>query len=105
MGGVHSLGCNTLTQQLILWCKSRKIWISSCHIAGKDNVEADFLSRKINDNIEWTLDQNCFEFICSKLGKPTIDMFASRINKKLPRYISFMPDAEAVAIYAFHHKC
>ena len=31
-------------------------------------------------------------------------MFASRINKKLPRYISFMPDAEAIAINAFHHK-
>ena len=104
MGGVHSLGCNNLTQQLLLWCKSRKIWISSCHIAGKDNVEADFLSRKINDNIEWTLDHNCFEFICAKLGKPTIDMFASRINTRLPRYISFMPDAEAIAINAFHHK-
>ena len=98
------MGCNTLTQQLILWCKSRKIWITSCHIAGKDNVEADILSRKINDNIEWTLDQDSFDDICIKFGNPSIDLFASRINKKLPRYISFLPDAEAVAINAFHHK-
>ena len=104
MGGVRTLPCNYLTQQLILWCKHRNIWISACHIAGKDNVDADDLSRNINDKIEWALDQASFDHICHLMGTPEIDLFASRINKKLPRYISFLPDAEAEAINAFHHK-
>ena len=52
MGGVHTLSCNALAQKLILWYKSRHIWVSACHIAGKDNIKADDLSRKMNDNIE-----------------------------------------------------
>ena len=104
MGGTHSLECNKQAKELILWCKNKNIWLTACHIAGKDNTEADFLSRKINDNIEWSLKQEAFEFICSKFGKPTIDLFASRINHKLEKYISLLPDINATAINAFHHK-
>ena len=103
MGGVHTLACNDLAIKLILWCKSKHIWVSACHIAGKDNTEADKLSRKINDNTEWALDHNMFLNICHQLGTPTIDLFASRINKQLPRYMSFLPDSQATAINAFHH--
>ena len=55
MGGTHTRECNILAKQLILWCKERKIWVSATHIPGKDNKEADELSRKINENIEWKL--------------------------------------------------
>ena len=103
MGGVHTLACNELTQQLILWCKNRHIWISACHIAGKDNTETDDLGRKFNENIEWALDQDSFNDIYQKLSTPEIDLFASWINKKLARYMSFLPDAEAEAINTFHH--
>ena len=32
---------------------------------------------------------------------PVIDLFASRINKQLPRYVSYRPDRDAEAIDAF----
>ena len=33
--------------------------------------------------------------------KPEIDLFASRINCRLPQYVSFRPDPKAVAVNAF----
>ena len=67
-----------ITKEIIKWCKTRNIWITACHIAGKDNTEADTLSRKLNTNIEWMLDSNEFKVLCHLYGTPDIDLFASR---------------------------
>lgn len=104
MGGTHSAQCNDITRELLFWCKQRDIWLSSCHIAGKDNVRADYCSRKCSSHTEWMLDTNIFKSLCIKFGKPSIDMFASRSNAQLPQYISYLPDPQAVAVDAFHHK-
>ena len=43
-----------------------------------------------------------FPDICEKVGTiPTVDMFASRLNKKLDKYIAWQPDPDAWAIDAF----
>ena len=104
MGGTHSLVCNHLAKQLILFCKLKHIWVSACHVAGSDNILADKLSRDFNHNIEWSLHPDTFQELCSAFGTPDIDLFASRINHKLPTYVSLNPDAKAIAIDAFAHK-
>jgi len=104
MGGTHSQMCNTCTKDLLLWCKERSIWLTSCHIAGVDNVEADYYSRKKNDQTEWMLDKNVFQELCMVFGYPEIDLFASRTNWQLEKYMSFVPDANAFAIDSFAHK-
>lgn len=43
-----------------------------------------------------------FHEICSMFGKPNVDLFASRLNNKLPKYVSFLPDPTACAIDAFN---
>ena len=103
MGGTHSVLCNELTKELILWCKTRDIWLSAAHIAGKDNVEADALSRKIKSNTEWMLNASQFDSLCELYGKPHIDLFANRSNHRLPLYMSRLPDPNAIAIDAFLH--
>ena len=104
MGGVKVKLCNNIAKELIVWCKARGIWVSASYIPGRNNTEADSLSRKINDNLEWKLDKSSFEYICNKFGTPDIDLFASRANHQLPRYMSFYPDAGAEAINAFSQK-
>ena len=59
------------------------------------------MSRKFNDNIEWTLDKNVFDNIVRLYGLPEIDLFASRLNAQLPIYVSWMPDPTAWAVDAF----
>ena len=103
MGGTHSPKCDAISRQLILWCKARGIWLSACDIAGKDNRSADSYSRKQSIHTEWTLNTEMFDKVCNVFGKPAIDLFASRTNHQLPRYMSLYPDPAAEAINAFYH--
>ena len=42
-----------------------------------------------------------FQEIVCRFGQPDIDLFASRLNHKLEKYISFRPDPNAMAVDAF----
>ena len=101
MGGVKSQACNEMALQIWDWCSSRGIWITASHIAGSKNTEADAMSRKFNDNIEWMLDKTLFTQIVHKYGLPEVDLFASRLNNQLPTYVSWMPDPGAWVVDAF----
>lgn len=99
MGG-KTRNCNDLAKSIWLWCIDRDIWISATYIPGRGNV-ADFSSRHFNDNVEWKLEETVFTQIISIFGKPSIDMFASRLNKQVDRYVSWKPDPDAEEIDAF----
>lgn len=58
-------------------------------------------TRKFNDHTEWMLDQKIFNDIIARYGTPDIDLFASRLNHQLPRYVAWEPDSGAEAIDAF----
>ena len=48
------------------------------------------------------LDNKTFKRVIRELGfQPVIDLFATRINNQLPRFVSFRPDPDAEAIDAF----
>ena len=50
MGGTHSLDCQLVAREIWLWTKERGIWLSANHIAGSDNIVADFKSRNFKEN-------------------------------------------------------
>ena len=102
MGGCKSIECDLLAHDLWVWCMEKDIWLSAYHIQGKENI-SDVGSRHFNDNIEWQLDKQNFDKICCIWGIPDLDLFASRVNKQLPKYVSWKPDSEAVFIDAFSH--
>lgn len=100
MGGCKSMLLNELANKLWCWCIEKSIWLSASYIPGKDNV-SDHGSRNFNDNVEWKLNEEIFHKICSLWGVPSVDMFASRLNKQLEKYVSWGPDAEALVVDAF----
>ena len=61
---------------------------------------ADALSRDYNRNVEWSLDPDVFVSLCHVFGHPDIDLFASRLNNKLPLYYSWKPDPGASGVNA-----
>ena len=66
-------------------------------IAGSE-MPADAWSRALalHDLADWELLPASFKKICHKLDFfPTLDLFASRLNTKCPRYFSFRPDPYA----------
>ena len=93
-----------LAQKLWFWCIDRNIWISAAHVPGKCNVEANKLSHKLNDDMEWALKPELFQKLENLLGEFDIDLFASRLNNKKSAYVSFNPDPHAMAIDAFSFK-
>ena len=102
MGTSHSDPCNSVAKEIWEWCIDRKIWLSAAHIPGKQNLIADFESRRNRRASEWRLDKASLIWALERLDfKPDIDLFASRINHQLPRYVSYRPDPEAFAINAF----
>ena len=101
MGGTHSITCNQITREIILWCKERQIWLTSSHLPGRLNVVADRASREFTDNTEWSLEATAVNKLVDKWGQPAVDMFASRLNYKVRNYVAWKPDPSASAIDAF----
>lgn len=95
MSALHSIA-----KEIWCWAKDRNLWISAVHVPGVENNEADDLSRKTNDDTEWMLNPIYFQSLKAVVGDMDIDMFASRINCQLPQYVSYTPDAQAIAVDA-----
>lgn len=100
-GSTRSSKCNDITRKIWLLAKANDIWISAAYLPGKDNIEADFESRKIRDDTEWMLNSNIFDALCKRLFFPSVDLFASRINTQLKNYVSWNPDPGSLAFDAF----
>ena len=100
-GGTKSLACNRIAREIWQFAKGRHLWITPSHIPGSENVVADRESRVFNDQTEWQLDPGVFKELVNILGKPQVDMFASRLNAQCERYVTWRPDPAAIAVDAF----
>ncbi|KAJ8913473.1 hypothetical protein NQ315_013853 [Exocentrus adspersus] len=101
MGSVQFQNLNNITQKIWRWCETRNIYIFASYINTKENVEADIASRQNHKETEWSLSQKAFQKILSKFGTPSIDLFASRVNKKCSKFVSWRRDPEAFQVDAF----
>ena len=99
---MKSLECDLITKELWKFCSSRGMWVSATYIPGRTNVIADRMSREFNDQTEWMLNPAVFFQIIEKLKFfPMIDIFASRLNHQLDKYISWLPDPGSVSVDVF----
>ena len=87
-GGVKFPTLAKIAKEIWQWCEDRNLWIFASYIASEDNVEADFESRRLEPETEYTLSHSAFCQIISKFGNPEIDLFATRTNTKCKKYIS-----------------
>ena len=71
------------------------------HLPGAQNVIADEESRKFDDDKEWMIVKPIFDVIVEHFGQFSIDLFASRLNAQLSRYVSWRPDPDSEYIDAF----
>ena len=101
MGGLRSEECNAVAKEIWDWAEQSENWLSIAHIPGVDNCVADYLSRHFSDRIEWSINMKIFKKICKVFGQPTVDLFASRTNAKVDKYVAWGPDPEAWRIDAF----
>ena len=92
-GGMKSGSLCALLWRLLMWCNQRQIVLRARHIPGHLNVIADKLSRHGQViQTEWSLLQEVFDQICRRWHKPEVDLFVTKFNHKLPRFVSPVPD-------------
>ena len=102
MGTCHSDLCNAIACEIWHFCETNSIWLTAAHIPGKENIIADMESRNKNIDIEWMLNPKfLFEVLHDIPFSPTIDLFASRLNKQFDEYVSYRQDPYAKHINAF----
>lgn len=99
--GGKKVELDSIAREIWLWCLERKIHLSAAHIPGASNCEADEMSRSFNDDLEWSLNEHQFAKILKEFPDLSIDLFASRLNYRLERYVSFRPEPHAYAVDAF----
>ena len=89
MGGLVSSSCDRLAKEIWTYCSERNTCLPAIHISGKENNEADYMSRLLSENTEWKLDPQIFQKIVKLFSfKPEIDIFASHLNYQVPTYVS-----------------
>ena len=100
-GGTHSLSLFQKVRDLLLWCRSLEITLTVRHLPGRLNVLADRLSRSSRPLVaEWALSKAVLFRVFHLLGTPTLDLFATRWNNRLPLYVSPVLDPAAFAVDA-----
>ena len=80
---------------------------SRCEVSsrtGESNALADLLSRRGQVVVtEWSLHSQVARSLLRVWGNPSINLFATCLNAKLPLYYSLVPDPQAVFKDAFRH--
>ena len=100
-GGMRSGSLCALLWRLLCWCNLRQTVLKARHIPGRLNVIADKLSRQGQViQTEWSLHQEIFDTLCRTWHYPQVDMFATRYNCKLVRFVSPIPDPKAWSVDA-----
>ena len=70
-------------------------------IPGISNVYSDYASRNFSDSTEWEIKDEIFQRLCDQSFYPDIDLFASRSNNKVERFVSWFPQPGAWHYDAF----
>ena len=99
-GSMNNYVRNALS--VVVWDFAYKndIFLSISHIPGVLNP-ADGPSRCLTKYTEWTLPSFWFKKIIAFAGKPKMDLFASRLNHRLPTFVSWLPDPYCFKVDAF----
>lgn len=95
-GGTRSVPLYKEVRDLLLWCQSHQTELLPTFIPGKRNVIADQLSRPHQVlQTEWALCPHVFGLLLRAIPSLEVDLFATRWNAKLPRFVSPYPDPRA----------
>ena len=103
-GGTVSRALCLLTSRLLKWTESFDVHLNARYLPGENNVLADVLSRRGQVvGTEWSPHPRVARALFRRWGNPSIDLFATCLNAKLPLYCSLVPDPQAVFQDAFQH--
>jgi hypothetical protein len=100
-GGTRADSLCQIARVICQWAELNEARLLVRHIPGCRNILADSLSRKDQIiNTEWSMRPQVLQNLWKCWHKPMVDLFATRLNNKLPIYLSPVPDNQAWAVDA-----
>ena len=63
--------------------------------SGKAECDSRQIVQEHSGYSEWSLLQEVFDHLCARWHSPRVDLFATRYNHKLPKFVSPVPDPQA----------
>ncbi|XP_069609161.1 uncharacterized protein [Ranitomeya imitator] len=99
-GGTRSETLMQITDRLFQVAELNFLSLTALHIKGKEKVAADFLSRNVLKQGEWSLNEDIFNLVVRRWGQPVVDLFATR-NRKVKLFCSLNPRENPLAVDAF----
>ena len=100
-GGTHSTELSEEVWNVLNLCLAHSIQLLAKHIPGRFNTLSDRMSRRDKPiSAEWSLNQEIANKIFQIMDFPSIDLFATRLNHRLPLYVSPILDQKALSIDA-----
>lgn len=104
-GGTHSKPLCSLSLEIWSILSTHNISCESIHIPGSENCEADFHSRIVSFSNEYCISRDGFDSLLLNVNfSPTLDLFASQSNFRLPKFVSWHYDPNAYKTNAFSFK-
>ena len=101
-GGTHSSSLNAEAQAFLSWAERNAVTLLPQFVRGSSNVVAGCLSRQSQViSTERTLHQDVCDSLWKLWGQPLLDLFTTRLNYRIPNFISPFQDPMAVAVDAF----
>ena len=103
-GGTVSRSLCLLASHFLRWTESLNVHLDVRYLPNQSSVLADLLS--CQDQIietEWSLHPQVARALLRAWGSPSLDLFTTCLNAKLPLYCSLVLDPQAVFENAFWH--
>ena len=102
--GSHDILRDTMTHKVYALAEKYNFTLSISYVKSQENI-SDHSSRKFKGksmHTEWTLDDSDFNHAMTLAQvHPDIDLFASAVNAKFDKFISWSPHKKAVHVDAF----
>ena len=103
-GGTRSFSLEEESIKLFEITMALNVHLRARHIAGSLNLVAGTLSREGKGlPTEWSLNESVFRALSKEYGLPEVDLFATRLNRKIDVYFSPVPDSLAIGADALVH--
>ena len=104
MGGTRSPELLQVAKEIWDYLLANGIAVTAEYLPSSLNIQADWQSRNHRDSSNWKLNPKIFSQIVKIRGIPQIDLFASRLNNQLPKYMSWHPDPGSCAVDSLQHS-
>ena len=85
-----------LAEKIWTHCLQTGMTLNTAFVPSQFNP-ADPPSRQLNNQLEWSISQPAFDELDKRWGPHHIDLFATHLNTKLPKYMSWKNEELAVA--------